>query len=182
MFHIFLYEIFWNIRSDLPLSNYSFPFLYCVPWTNFGRLSKITRSSTNLDSHCWQWNSKDGVYWHPRKLTDSSQVWGVHLWKHSLRASSTPLRERESWVEHLWLFLSTLFINPSVFPSFCYSLILYSCWVVADDCAAVMVSPVLWWRQFRAQPASDDRLTSILHNRTDFYLFLLRTLQNFSFK
>lgn len=82
-----------------------------------------TRSSTGSDSHCWQWNSKDGVYWQPKKLTNSLQVWGVHLWKQSLRVSSTPLRERK--IELGWTpltVLSTQFMNSSGLPSFCCSL------------------------------------------------------------
>lgn len=46
-------------------------------------------------------------------------ILGSSVWEQALHH---PVRERQSWVEHLWLFLSTQFINSSVCPSFCCSL------------------------------------------------------------
>lgn len=80
------------------------------------RFQENTCFSTGLDSAGW--SSKDGVYWHPRKLRDSLLVWGVHFGKHSLRASSTPLAKLElDWAP---LAVPQHPVHKlSVFPSFC---------------------------------------------------------------
>lgn len=112
------------------------------------RKSNHACSGTGLESCFWLWNSKDEVYWLPRKLTASLQVCSVYLWEHSTRTSSTPPREDRAG------------LNTSDCPQHpvLSIILLLSPWHSATVTAA-------------QDSASDSRLTPLLHNRIDFFFF-----------